>query len=112
MYIHVYIWLCTHVCVCCREFLMPGLVDTHIHAPQYVYAGTAMDLPLLQWLNQYTFPIEASFSDSGVAQDAYTRVVVSAPRMRTLLTHCGHYALCTYNNNAISKHHCLTGLRL
>lgn len=56
---------------------MPGLVDTHIHAPQYVYAGTALDLPLLQWLNKYTFPIESSFSDSEFAKAAYTKAVVS-----------------------------------
>ena len=62
---------------CVREFLMPGLVDTHIHAPQYVYTGTALDLPLLQWLNQYTLPTEASFKDTGLAKHAYAKAVVS-----------------------------------
>ena len=38
------------------EFFMPGLVDTHIHAPQYYFAGSNMDLPLLEWLTKYTFP--------------------------------------------------------
>jgi guanine deaminase len=32
------------------QFLVPGLVDTHIHAPQFSYAGTATDVPLMQWL--------------------------------------------------------------
>ncbi|XP_072174401.1 guanine deaminase-like [Diadema setosum] len=57
------------------QFLMPGLVDTHIHAPQYVYAGTALDLPLLDWLNKYTFPVEAQYKDIKFASEAYRRVV-------------------------------------
>ena len=28
--------------------LIPGLVDCHIHMPQYAFTGTGMDLPLLQ----------------------------------------------------------------
>lgn len=56
---------------------MPGLVDTHIHAPQYSYAGTGLDLPLLQWLNTYTFPAESRFKDLDFANRVYTQVVVS-----------------------------------
>lgn len=59
------------------EFFMPGLVDTHIHAPQYSFTGTRVDLPLLQWLTTYTFPTEAKFKDSDFAEEVYTRVVVS-----------------------------------
>lgn len=55
---------------------MPGLVDTHIHAPQYVNSGVGYDRQLLDWLNTYTFPTEASFSDLQVAKDVYPKVVV------------------------------------
>ncbi|XP_046792673.1 guanine deaminase isoform X1 [Gallus gallus] len=58
-----------------HEFFMPGLVDTHIHAPQYLFAGTRVDLPLLQWLTTYTFPTEARYKDSDFAEEVYTRVV-------------------------------------
>ncbi|XP_053149687.1 guanine deaminase isoform X2 [Hemicordylus capensis] len=58
-----------------NEFFMPGLVDTHIHAPQYSFAGTRVDLPLLQWLEKYTFPTEAKFKDNGFAEEVYTRAV-------------------------------------
>uniref|UniRef100_A0A3B4AE05 Guanine deaminase n=1 Tax=Periophthalmus magnuspinnatus TaxID=409849 RepID=A0A3B4AE05_9GOBI len=54
---------------------MPGLVDTHIHASQYSYAGTALDLPLLQWLNTYTFPVESQFKDLDFARKVYKQVV-------------------------------------
>ncbi|XP_051959185.1 guanine deaminase isoform X2 [Xyrauchen texanus] len=58
-----------------HEFLMPGMVDTHIHASQYSYTGTALDLPLLQWLNNYTFPVEAKYKDLDFANNVYTKVV-------------------------------------
>ncbi|XP_059729094.1 guanine deaminase isoform X1 [Haemorhous mexicanus] len=58
-----------------HEFFMPGLVDTHIHASQYSFTGTRVDLPLLQWLTAYTFPTEAKYRDSGFAEEVYTRVV-------------------------------------
>ncbi|KAF0033408.1 hypothetical protein F2P81_013474 [Scophthalmus maximus] len=58
-----------------NEFFMPGMVDTHIHASQYSYAGTALDLPLLQWLNTYTFPVESRFKDLEFANKIYTQIV-------------------------------------
>nr|XP_057927267.1 guanine deaminase isoform X1 [Doryrhamphus excisus] len=58
-----------------HEFFMPGMVDTHIHASQYSYAGTALDMPLLDWLKNYTFPVESEFKDLTFAQKVYTQVV-------------------------------------
>ncbi|NXJ63315.1 GUAD deaminase, partial [Rostratula benghalensis] len=58
-----------------HEFFMPGMVDTHIHAPQYSFTGTRVDLPLLQWLTTYTFPTEAKYKHSDFAEEVYTRVV-------------------------------------
>ncbi|KAL3669086.1 hypothetical protein V7S43_005470 [Phytophthora oleae] len=29
------------------QFLMPGFVDTHVHAPQFPFMGTATDVPLM-----------------------------------------------------------------
>ncbi|XP_075960378.1 guanine deaminase isoform X1 [Anarhichas minor] len=58
-----------------HEFFMPGLVDTHIHASQYSYIGTALDMPLLQWLNTYTFPVESQFKDLQFARSVYSKVV-------------------------------------
>uniref|UniRef100_A0A8C5AYL1 Guanine deaminase n=1 Tax=Gadus morhua TaxID=8049 RepID=A0A8C5AYL1_GADMO len=58
-----------------QEFFMPGLVDTHIHAAQYSFAGTALDLPLLDWLQTYTFPVESRYSDLEFARQVYTHVV-------------------------------------
>jgi 5-methylthioadenosine/S-adenosylhomocysteine deaminase len=38
---------------------MPGLINTHTHAPMVLYRGLADDLPLEQWLTRYIFPAEA-----------------------------------------------------
>lgn len=57
------------------EILMPGLVDAHAHAPQHAFAGTGLDLPLLDWLKNYTFPVESRFSDAKYARRVYEGVV-------------------------------------
>ena len=36
------------------QLLHPGLIDTHVHAPQYTFTGTATRLPLMEWLTEYT----------------------------------------------------------
>jgi guanine deaminase len=30
------------------ELCCPGMIDTHVHAPQYQFTGTATDLPLME----------------------------------------------------------------
>lgn len=45
------------------QVLLPGLIDTHIHAPQWPQLGTGLDLPLERWLFDYTFPLEARCDD-------------------------------------------------
>jgi 5-methylthioadenosine/S-adenosylhomocysteine deaminase len=39
--------------------VMPGLVNTHTHAPMVMYRGLADDLALMEWLQKYIFPAEA-----------------------------------------------------
>lgn len=53
------------------KLLMPGFIDAHCHAPQYVFTGTGVDMPLLQWLETYTFPTEAKFANEEFAAKAY-----------------------------------------
>lgn len=59
----------------CEDFgdklLIPGLVDLHVHAPQYAFRGTGMDLELLDWLNTYTFPEEGRYAELDYARRAY-----------------------------------------
>ena len=39
--------------------IMPGLINTHTHAPMACFRGFADDLPLMTWLQEHIFPIEA-----------------------------------------------------
>lgn len=57
------------------QFVMPGFVDTHIHAPQFTYTGTATDRPLMEWLNVYAFPAEKRFQDTAWACKVYRQLV-------------------------------------
>jgi len=41
------------------QIVLPGLVNTHTHAPMVLYRGLADDLALMDWLQKYIFPAEA-----------------------------------------------------
>jgi 5-methylthioadenosine/S-adenosylhomocysteine deaminase len=41
------------------HLVMPGLVNTHTHAPMTLFRGMADDLPLMAWLHEHIFPAEA-----------------------------------------------------
>lgn len=41
------------------QIVLPGLINTHTHAPMVLYRGLADDLALMDWLQKYIFPAEA-----------------------------------------------------
>ncbi len=41
------------------QVVLPGLVNTHTHAPMVMFRGLADDLALMDWLQKYIFPAEA-----------------------------------------------------
>ena len=41
------------------QIVLPGLINTHTHAPMVMYRGLADDLALMDWLHKYIFPAEA-----------------------------------------------------
>ncbi|PNH11926.1 Guanine deaminase [Tetrabaena socialis] len=57
------------------QYFVPGFIDTHVHAPQYKFTGTGTDVPLMDWLEKYTFPSECSFRDLEAAQHRYSLLV-------------------------------------
>lgn len=54
-----------------ERLIIPGLVDLHVHAPQYPFRGLGMDLELIDWLNTHTFPEERKYQDPEYAEKAY-----------------------------------------
>lgn len=71
----------------------PGLIDTHVHLPQFDTIG-AHGLPLLEWLSGVTFPAEARWADADYAAAMTARVAGQ------LLAH-GTTSVCAYS----SVHH-------
>ena len=57
------------------QYLLPGLVDLHVHAPQWPQLGLALDRPLEEWLQTCTFPLEARYADLGFARNVYESLV-------------------------------------
>jgi guanine deaminase len=57
------------------EFIMPGLIDTHTHAPQVPNLGSGQQYELLDWLSNVTFPTETKFSNVEFARQTYKSVV-------------------------------------
>lgn len=55
-----------------KRLIIPGMIDLHIHAPQYAFRGMGMDLELMEWLQQEAFVEEAKYEDLDYAFDAYT----------------------------------------
>ena len=65
------------------QIIIPGFVDCHVHAPQFSFVGTGLDLPLLEWLRKYTFPNESRFENLDFARKAYQSSVNSHLRNGT-----------------------------
>lgn len=57
-----------------QNLILPSFADLHLHAPQYPMLGMGMDLPLLDWLNAYTFRTEERFADADYARRVYRQL--------------------------------------
>ncbi|KAJ3511884.1 hypothetical protein NLJ89_g3848 [Agrocybe chaxingu] len=71
------------------EFIIPGFIDTHTHAPQVPNMGTGGQYQLLDWLQTLTFPMEAKFEDIKFARSTYASVVKRTVNAGT--TTCCYY---------------------
>ncbi|KAI0365721.1 Metallo-dependent hydrolase [Pilatotrama ljubarskyi] len=57
------------------SFILPTFCDLHLHAPQFLYQGTGLHLPLMEWLNEYAFKAEESLdADPLLAERVYKRL--------------------------------------
>lgn len=54
------------------DLIVPGFVDLHVHAPQFLYRGLGMDYELLEWLDRYTFPEECRYDNMKYAEFGYS----------------------------------------
>ena len=65
------------------SLIFPGMIDLHVHAPQYAFRGMCMDLELMDWLNRYTFPEEEKYEDLEYAEKAYGMFVDALKKSAT-----------------------------
>jgi len=57
------------------SFLLPTFCDLHLHAPQFLYQGNGLDLPLMQWLDEYALRAEERLdADKILAKRVYERL--------------------------------------
>ena len=49
-----------------NSLVLPGLVNTHTHAAMTLFRGLADDMPLMEWLEQRIWPIEAKLTREAV----------------------------------------------
>lgn len=54
----------------CGGYLLPGFVQTHLHLCQTLFRGYADDRPLLDWLKQRIWPMEAAHTPASLAAAA------------------------------------------
>jgi 5-methylthioadenosine/S-adenosylhomocysteine deaminase len=60
-----------------RGIILPGLVNCHTHAAMSLFRGLADDLPLMEWLNNYIFPVESRMDQDFV----YTGTLLACAEM-------------------------------
>ncbi len=60
------------------SLVLPGLVNTHCHAPMVWFRGLADDLPLNNWLTDFIFPAEGAWLDP---EKAYWGALAAAAEM-------------------------------
>ena len=57
------------------KLIIPGLIDLHVHAPQYPFRGLGLDLAAADWLDTHIFAEESKYADLEYAEKAYTYFV-------------------------------------
>ncbi|WP_320175913.1 amidohydrolase [Maridesulfovibrio sp.] len=55
-------WVAEETVDCGKSVILPGLINSHTHVPMTLMRGVADDLPLLEWLHNYMFPIESGLT--------------------------------------------------
>jgi 5-methylthioadenosine/S-adenosylhomocysteine deaminase len=88
------------------DVVLPGLVNTHTHAPMVLYRGLADDLALMDWLQNYMFPAEAR-----TLSPAFVRVGTELAVLEMIQSGTTTYADMYYFEDEIARVTRAAGLR-
>lgn len=79
---------------CVGKIIIPGLINTHAHLGQSILRGLAEDVPLLTWLCDSIWPLEACYKDN----DGYVASRLTIAEMLKSGTTCFLEALLTHQS--------------
>src|SRR4029453_1681690 len=88
------------------QIVLPGLINTHTHAPMVLYRGLADDLPLMEWLNNYIFPAESKTVSPG-----FVRIGTRLAALEMIASGTTTFADMYYFEEEIAKETRAAGLR-
>jgi 5-methylthioadenosine/S-adenosylhomocysteine deaminase len=88
------------------HIVLPGLINTHTHAPMVLYRGLADDLALMDWLQKYIFPAEAK-----TVSPEFVRVGTRLAALEMILSGTTLYADMYYFEEEIAAETRAAGLR-
>jgi 5-methylthioadenosine/S-adenosylhomocysteine deaminase len=88
------------------QVVMPGLINTHTHAPMVLFRGLADDLALMEWLNNYIFPAEAK-----MVSPEFVRAGTRLAALEMIQSGTTTYADMYYFEEEIAKETRAAGLR-
>jgi|RhiMethySRZTD1v2_1073278.scaffolds.fasta_scaffold00253_27 5-methylthioadenosine/S-adenosylhomocysteine deaminase len=88
------------------QVVLPGLINTHTHAPMVLYRGLADDLALAEWLEKYIFPAEAK-----TVSPAFVRAGTRLAALEMIESGTTTYADMYYFEEEIAKETKAAGLR-
>lgn len=86
--------------------IMPGLINTHTHAPMVLYRGLADDLALMDWLQKYIFPAEAK-----TVSPAFVRTGTRLAALEMIQSGTTTFADMYYFEDSIAEEVARAGLR-
>lgn len=83
--------------------LLPGLVNAHTHNPMTLLRGVADDLPLMPWLQEHIWPIEAAIMGPEYVSDGVELAIAEMLRGGTTCTNDNYFfpdaQAATYNKH-------------
>ena len=88
------------------QVVLPGLVNTHTHAPMVLYRGLADDVALMEWLTKYIFPAEAK-----TVSPEFVRVGTRLAALEMIQSGTTAYADMYYFEEEIARETKAAGLR-
>ena len=88
-------------------YVMPGLVQTHLHLVQTIFRGVAEDLSLLEWLRTRVWPLEAAHDDASIRASVRLGLVELLLTGTTTILDMGT----THHEDAVAEEIAASGIR-